>query len=453
MIDRHVPAKLQGWLEGLWLAALAAYILAGAPLVPFHGDESTQIYMGRDYFYLFHDSDLEAVSYDSSWIKRPTEQHLRLINGTVTKTIHGFLAASAGMSREEINGQWDWQLDYAENRELGHIPEAQLLGRARLASAAQLAVSAALFYVLVRMTIGRPAAIVASGLYGLHPALLLNGRRAMMEGSHLLGMILVLLAAVWLLQGHRWWKFVLLGVASGFAVAAKHPNAFVVALVFFACAALWLYQTARVQGQARRRPAQALIGLLAAGGLALFSFYLMNPAWWQAPLDSAAEVLRLRAGLLNEQVARYGGYDSSAERIEGFLEYAFFDQSQYYEVAQWAGYDAIRAQISAYESSGLAGLAIDGKLGGLIMAGLSVWGIVYLARAPQIDRKYRWLLLVWGGGIAGITLLVTPLPWQRYYLPVLPFAQLAAACAVAHLIRSWWHRMESRTQHDLSLSD
>ena len=422
-------------------------------MVPFHGDESTQIFMGRDYYYLFLEGDLSKVLYDSAWSSRQDEQHLRLINGTVSKTIHGWLAASQGIKRDQINGHWNWEEDYAQNSASNRMPDRSLLDAARLASSAQLALAAAAFFALVKMTIGRQEAYVASAMFALHPALLINGRRAMMEGSHLLGMMLVLLVAAWLLQGHRWWKLVLLGVASGFAVAAKHPNAAVVGLVFLACAALWLFQTAKTRAQERRTPAQSLAGLLAAGGLALFTFYLINPAWWQAPLDSAAEVLRLRVDLLEEQVGRYGGYDSSGERIEGFLEYVFFGQSQYYEVAQWAGYDAIRAQISAYESSGLAGLAIHGKLGGLVMAGLSLCGIVYLARAPQIDRQYRWLLLVWGGGIAAITLLVTPLPWQRYYLPALPFAQLAAACALVHLIRLLWNRVESRARHDLSQPD
>ncbi len=435
-------------IDSLWLLLLAAYIVAGAAIVPFHGDESTQLFMGRDFFYLFHNGDLSKILYDGAWSSREDEQHLRLINGTVSKTIHGWLTASAGMSRDQINGQWDWQLDYAANRDLGNLPETQLLQHARLASSAQLALAVALFFALVRMTIGRPEAYVASALFALHPAILLNGRRAMMEGSHLLGMMLVLLAGAWLLQGQSWWKFVLLGVASGFAVAAKHPNAFVVALAFLACAAFWLYQTAKARGPARRKQAQPLLGLLAAGGLALFIFYLLNPAWWQAPLDSAAEVLRLRFDLLKEQVALYGGYDSPAERIAGFLERAFFDRSQYYEVAQWASFDAIRAEISAYESSGFAGLAIDGVLGGLVMLALTTWGIVYLTRALQILSKYRWLLLVWGSGIVLITLVLTPLPWQRYYLPALPFTQLAAACAFLRLIRLLWNRMEPR-RHEL----
>lgn len=448
------PIRLSLWIDGIWFTLLAAYILAGAAIVPFHGDESTQIFMGRDFYYLFREGDLAKVLYDSAWTSGQDEQHLRLINGTVTKTIHGFLAARAGMSRDEINGHWDWALDYAANRDMGKLPEAQLLRSARLASAAQLALAGAALFALVRMTIGGPEAAVASALFALHPALLLNGRRAMMEGSHLLGMMLVLLAGAWLLRERRWWKFALLGVASGFAVAAKHPNVFVAALVFLACGSLWLYQAARAKGQARQREMRSLFGLLLAGAIALPVFYLLNPAWWQAPLESAAEVLRLRVDLLEEQAALYGGYDSWAARIEGFLEYAFFSQSQYYEVAEWAGYTEISRQISSYEASGWSGFALGGSVGGLLGLALTVFGAAHmLSRRSKVRGEYRWLLLLWGGGIALITLLVTPLPWQRYYLPALPFAQLAAACALVHLIRLLWNRVESRAHHERSQSD
>ena len=135
------------------------------------------------------------------------------------------------------------------------------------------------------------------------------------------------------------------------------------------------------------------------------------------------------------------GMNRRTERIGGFLEYAFFGRSQYYEVAQWAGFDAIRAQISAYESSGLAGHSDRWReLGGLVMLqGWLSWALSYLARAPQIDKNSSLAAADLGRRQCfAITLLLTPLPWQRYYLPALPFAQLAAACAFTHLVRLLW---------------
>jgi hypothetical protein len=41
------------WIQdGLLLVLLAGYVIAGYRKVPFHGDESMQIYMSRDYYYL-----------------------------------------------------------------------------------------------------------------------------------------------------------------------------------------------------------------------------------------------------------------------------------------------------------------------------------------------------------------------------------------------------------------
>lgn len=436
------PKRLAFCIDGLWLTLLAAYVLAGAALAPFHGDESTQLYMGRDFYYLFLDGDWQALAYDSAWTRQPAEQHLRLINGTVTKTIHGFLAWGLGMPRDAINGQWDWQLDYAANSALGNLPDGRLLQRARLASAAQLALAGVLLFALLRMTIGRPEAFVASALFCLHPVILLNGRRAMMEGSHLLGLMLVLLAAAWLLKAPSGRKIALLGIVSGFAVAAKHPNVFVVALVFLACAFAWRTIKVALDGMREQIPGQTRAVFIMAGVLALLSFYVLNPAWWQAPLDSAVATLRARVELLNEQVARYGGYGAAAEKVEGFLQQVFFAPSQYYEVAEWADYEAMQAQIHVYESSGLAGFALlAGSPGGAVLLALTFAGIVYMVVHWHNLKLSLRLLLFTGGGIALITLVATPLPWQRYYLPALPFALMAAAIAITRLARLIWHRM------------
>ena len=413
-----MPKQLPAWMDALWLGLLAVYVLAGAAMVPFHGDESTQIYMGRDYYYLFLEGDLSKILYDSGK-SGDAEQHLRLLNGTISKTISGWIAASSQIPLDELNEQWDWKADYAYNRDTHRIPDDSLLRMGRLASAWQLALAILAFFCFVRMTIGRPAAWLASGLFALHPSILLNGRRVMMEGSHLLGMTLILLAAAWLLRNRRWRAYLALGCATGFAVAAKHPNALVAALAFFACfsylpVAAW---------RARQGIGRVFGGFLLAGLLALLVFYALNPSWWLAPVQTAETVYWMRTELLQQQVEKYGGYASVMERADGFFRHVFGGEVYYFEVPDWVDYDVIHVQIAAYQGSGLAGVSFGGWLF-LLLAAL---GSLHFIGDRRIAFQYRWLLLVWGLGIMILTFLLTPLSWGRYYLPALPFAICMAA--------------------------
>ena len=74
---------MQHWIF-LYLGLLVIYILSGADLVPFHGDEATQIYMSRDYAYQFLERDLGKIYFNLN-PANPAEQDLRLLNGTVSK--------------------------------------------------------------------------------------------------------------------------------------------------------------------------------------------------------------------------------------------------------------------------------------------------------------------------------------------------------------------------------
>ena len=403
-------------IDALWLGLLTLYVLVGAAIVPFHGDESTQIFMGRDYYH-----GLAKIAHDDS---SGTEKHLRLINGSIAKTIYGWIAASSDIPLDDLNDQWNWDKGYARNRAANRIPDGNVLYKGRLASAWQLALAVWVFFGFARLTMGRPTAWLASGLFALHPAVLLNGRRAMMEGSHLLGMMLILLAAAWLLQQRKWRACLALGCAIGLAVAAKHPNVFVAALVFFACFSFDLAQTIRKQRGTARVWGRLLMTCLTA----LLVFYALNPGWWLAPLSTARTALRMRADLLRDQTAAFGGYASAAERTDGFFRFVFAGENQYFEDPAWADYDVIHAQIETYQGSGLAGFGADGNsLGGWLFLLMATGGGLHFVRNKRIRREYRWLMMVWGLGLMALIFAVTPLPWGRYYLPLIPFVTSMAA--------------------------
>lgn len=405
----------------LWLLALTLYILAGVHLVPFHGDESTLIYMSRDFYYQFVQGDLEQVTYSDPPLNA-AEQHLRLLNGTVAKYLFGLAAYSGGYGIDDINEQWDWGADWDYNQSSGRIPAQDLLLRARVVSALLLAGGAAAVFAIGWLLGGPYTAYLASLFYTLSPPLLLNGRRAMMEGALLGPALLMLLAGLLLLGRPRWWAFTLLGLAAGLAVAGKHSAVLMVAPVFAGCALAFALRP--LPAAERLRP---LAGLVGAGLLALLVFYALNPAWWGDPPGRVGHVLALRNELLAGQVAFFGGYTNLAEQLGGFGRQSLIALPQYYEAENWAAF--ISQQITDYEASPLRGVSLGGSL-----PGAALWLLLVLAGAAVLLRARKaphLLALFWAAVVALSTLLLTPLEWQRYYLPVYPALCLLAALGIS----------------------
>jgi 4-amino-4-deoxy-L-arabinose transferase-like glycosyltransferase len=296
--------------------------------------------------------------------------------------------------------------------------------------------SVALVFAIARRLGGKGSAYLAAVIYATFPAVLLNGRRAMFEGATLLAISLVI--AIGLIVSDRRnslsstsvptrnasrWAWIALGLASGFALASKHILVITIASVF--AALLILY---------RRQLRQAIFGCAVAGLIAGLTFLALNPAWWSAPLTVPREVLRLREDLANGQVQAYGGYTSLGQRI-GAVFIDVFAPPQYYEDQRgWPQW--IAPQIAAYEASPFAGITWS-RIGivlayAILIAGLGIW----VLRRMQDKRSAMILVLVvLISHIIGIYAL-TPLPWQRYYLPLAAPLALVLGAAGGMLI-SW----------------
>ncbi len=421
-----IPGSQRAW-DGLWLALLIGYVLAGVWWVPFHGDESTQIYMSRDYAYQFIQRDLTLIYY-SPTPASPQEQDLRIINGTLNKYTIGLVWHVAGLSLDDINQQWDWGADYDYNVRTGHHPGEPLLWIARLPSALFTAAGVVIAFAVGRMVGGGYLAAYAVSLfYATNPALLVNGRRAMMEGSLLFGALLVLLAGlVWVQSSRRYWPVVFLGAAMGIALAAKHTNLFAVVSVVIGCAVSVLMA---------RQPGR-LLPLMLAGVVGAVVFLLLNPAWWSNPLGTATEILRLRTTLLQIQTDVFGQYAGIGEQLAGFWRQGVVGRPMYYEVVGWEG--TIGGQILRYEATGLAGFRVPAWL----FAPLSAIGLVSVIRGH--GTLARWVVLAWVLLPAALTLLLTPLEWQRYYLPAVLGLCLLAGFGTASLLHFLFAHLPQR---------
>jgi Dolichyl-phosphate-mannose-protein mannosyltransferase len=451
--------NLRPALDAIWLGVLAIYVLAGVAITPFHGDEAMQITMSRDYFTAFVKRQPELLPVSPPYAV-DTDPWLRLINGSINRYGIGLSLQVAGYSEGDLPGLWQWPLSVEDNVARGSRPTQAVLNVSRISSALFLALSVPLLFAIGWQLAGRPTAFIASGLYALHPVLLLNGRRAMMEGSLLFFGLLTIMLAVLIGRGHKGWRLWLaLGVASGLTLASKHSG-----VVFVAGAWGWivLYDLFNMRlGGRRIKPVQkrddtqvvpynnasllpkrqhrlatlTRLGMAALGTVLVF--IALSPALWNDPVARLGDLVTERQKLLESQVtADPNGATTLPQRLEGIITQPFLTSPAYYEAAFWGNSESVRTEIARYSPSPLGGWQW-GELVGATLTGLAGLGIL------AAIRNWRGALLVWLG-VTVLSLLLNPLPWQRYYLPLYPIAALLAAMGITVIYR-WIHGWRSST--------
>ena len=400
-------------LDAVLIILAAAFVTLGAEHVPFHGDESTIIWLSKDYAF-FRDGEFEEMYYEPP-PHRTTEQHLRILNGTLTRLIYGAVWDGMGLEAEDVNEQWVWGQDYQSNLAEGHVPSERLLYAERLASAS-MTLLAGVFLMGAARLVARhmwfsPWGVTLSGwvalaVYATHPAILLNGRRAMFEGAHLLGVAALGWLVIWMLARNKrkWPHYALLGILTGIILTIKFSVAFTVALLFGGLILLIVLD--------RRFNELLKIGL--ATLIALLIFFGLSPLWWSAPLDMPSVVVDERRDLLELQASLYGQFNGPGDRLSTLFDEMVAPEPQYFEVPEWGiVYPSVYDEIDRYDSwSGLDDNILM-RIARYLLLGGGVALLIYTER-----WRMALLLGLWLVGILVITLVTVPLGWQRYYLPV-----------------------------------
>ena len=135
--------------HSVYVSLLILYVLAGCRLVPYHGDESTTLYMSADFNTLFLRGDLAHIEYrDPPPADDPeaaTKQDLRILNGVISKYVFGLSWWLAGFHSNDLNQQWIWGADYTYNQGQNVIPNPLLLLICRWVSGLMTAISVSIF--------------------------------------------------------------------------------------------------------------------------------------------------------------------------------------------------------------------------------------------------------------------------------------------------------------------
>jgi 4-amino-4-deoxy-L-arabinose transferase-like glycosyltransferase len=434
-------------LDLVWLAALMAFVVIGTPNVSFHGDESMQLYMSRDYWIAFVYRAPDELPVTPPY-PIDSDAQLRILNGSTNRYLIGAAWHAAGYSDADLPPRpgWDWGLSYADNVATGHRPTAIQMFIARLPSAILFALSIPVIFALGSQIGGRRLAWIAAGAYALHPVLLLQGRRATQEGAMLFFGLMCIWIAAHLTRSaaprrslHTIPLYLALAAAGGVALASKHSAA-----VFVIGAWAWVLVatlTPLTRIAARRIAATgAALGVTAA--LTCGLFIALSPALWRDPAVRIGDLLAERARVIDIQVAISGGVPLTIpERIAFLIEQPFLAAVQHFELESWRAAAPIQDEIARYMESLWSGVNTTGGIAGVALTlCMGIGLIILLDRAIRANRTMQPRLtfapvglLAWTG-IAALSILANPLDWQRYALTWLPAAILLTALGIDAII-------------------
>jgi 4-amino-4-deoxy-L-arabinose transferase-like glycosyltransferase len=429
-----MPDSRKRIADWAFLAALMVYILAGICLTPPHGDEYMFMAMSRDTYYMAH-GDWQHLVYTPP-VVQDSDQYLRLLNGTINKTLIGIVWMLQGRTIDSLPGVFVWTMPYDWNQRQGNVPSDDDLHTARWPSAILAALGVIpMFFIGWQLRL-RSLAYPSALIYALHPVILLNGRRAMLEGSL---MFFTLATMAWLLAlivsehsatAHGfmsrlspWVRYGVLGILAGLAVASKQTG------LVIAVAALL---AALLAGVARDRSWRPIAWVGLAGVAALITWFALNPIYWSHPFGAMRTAITDRTELLDQQVVAAGplAYSSWWQRIQATITQPFLTPPQYYESDTWSG--LINPQITAYQSSAIDGWDW-GPIIGVVLTLLAGIGLVALCYDALHRDKIAWAILIWTVFTIAASLAV-PLGWQRYYLPLMLVAIVLAAEGLGRLV-------------------
>jgi len=400
------------------LVLLAAYYFGTLHTVPFHPDESTQIYMSRDVNHILSDP------LQMAWLPgQPLspETRLRKLDAPLTRYLIGIGRTLSGTKGVEKN--WDWAKTWKENRRQGAFPDARTLWISRASITLLLPISLVFFYYFLTHISHKYTALFGVLLLGLHPLVLLHGRRAMAEGLILFGVCFFLFTLLFRKQ-HPW----LVGLAFGLAFNAKQSTLALLPAGIIAVS--WIPKI-------RQNFAKLIKNTLQFLGATILVTYLLNPILWKAPLRCMYESWQTRLAFTAQQISTISAQaphrilDGFPQRMLSLVNNLYLNQPSIADVGNYLAHTQQAAD--SYLNLPFTSLG-RGLIWGSILLTLTIIGLIYVIASfssfKRSTKRSLILLVVSSVSQAAALLIAVPLTWQRYVIPVLPYVIISISLSL-----------------------
>ncbi len=353
----------------------------------------------------------------------------RLIDSPLSRTMMGWALKINGLTPNPAD--WNWSANWRANITAGALPSDGALVTARWSVAWVFPLTCLFLYMLAKKISGGTQAVVAVLLFSTNALVLMHTRRAMSESV----LLCAVMAVVWLMIDlkHRPWYT---AIAAGLAVNAKQTAFPLVALAGIEILVL---------------PKNVKLAKKALNTVIFFAIVLgiswaLNPAYWQHPIDAIREGLRQRQELSENMRADYRTSSNPLEQAIILTAQVFIQQPMAYDVLNY--FEATRPAVNAYMAQPVNTL-FRGYTGGAAMLVLSILGWVMIWKhtgknAP--DKRLPFLIM--NGIMLGFIIMLmfaTAVPFQRYYIILVPFLSIFQSVALVYLWQTVVNGIKNRT--------
>lgn len=405
--------------------------LSNLLIIPFHPDESTQLYMSADFTALLFDPI--SLAYNPDTLKTEAKARYRLLDAPLTRYLLGLGLYVTHLSPPSKD--WDWSRSWKENNEAGALPNPKTLLVGRCTISSLILVSLTFIYLIGKRLNGQVTGYLAMIFLGTNSLILLHNRRAMAEGALTACEIL----AFWSFTQATKYPW-LAGMSTALAFNAKQS----------AIALIPIGLLSVTWGLFDR---QKFNKLLVNSWLYIVTFslitFLLNPSLWRSPLSAAEASLKARKELLTNQINDIYKVEprqvlrQPSHRLLSLIANLYLLPPATAEVGNYL--EQTSKTEATYFSHTLYRLFRNPIYGGIQLAltflGIA-WSLFRLKQLEDCSRKCLILLLLTTVSEAVFLLAMIPLTWQRYVMPLVPFITLWISLGVSPIIEGLIQRIK-----------
>lgn len=418
---------------------LSIFYFMGVGEVPFHPDESTQIFMGRDIELLF--SQPSAVKFNPEDADN-LRQKYRLLDPPLSRWFIG--SAQILFKLPPLENDWDWSKSWDDNIRNGALPSAEMLIIARLAVCFVFPATLYLSYQIGQSLGGKPTAWLNLFLTALNALVLLHTRRAMAES---LLIFFYCMTLYWAVKPQKPTWLIALPAALAFNAKYSAVSLFLTGTIF-----CFFYPPKHPN------KANILKSLLFYALLCILITFLLNPVLWNSPLKAVKAAALERQTLLEAQTKAIGSYNPAqtpstlSGRLLAVVAQVYIAPPAVADVGNYL--TATQPQSSIYFSRPWNDLTSGFFRGGFLLA-LSLIGLILMIRhqfstSVKLPNPQFLFILAFLFQIAAI-LIGIPLSFQRYYLPLLPYITIFIAYAVEAGLRSGLNHSPQKADSSINM--